>query len=81
MTNQEIEDEILNWSGAPFLVGEYATELGVTWHRMNRIVRRLVKEGKLFPHNIQGWTGYSKFAVPRGRFEFISDILLALGEG
>ena len=76
MTNEEIEQQIVAWGGEPWLINEFAVALGVTWHRMNRITQRLVREGKLFRHPIGGsWYGYSKFAAPR-RFEFLTDLMM-----
>jgi len=58
MTNEEIREDILAYRGAPFLVGEYASYLEVTWDRMNRIIQRLVREGKLSAMTDGIWTFY-----------------------
>ena len=77
MTNQEIEDKLLAYHGEPFLVGEFASVEGVTWHRMKRLCDRLVKQGKLQTYRNTGWQFYYRWESQRHmNFQFITNELI-----
>jgi len=58
MTNDEIRARILQYKGAPFLCGEYATYLDVTWHRMKRVLDAMVNAGEVEMIHQDYWKFY-----------------------